>query len=241
MRLGPRHRVRMTPIVPRGIAELVAIVAPPACASCREPLVAADRLVCAACVRELPWLRGVRCPRCALPSHRSGGCPAAAAAFAAAWSPLAYEGVARRLVQALKFGGALPLAEWMAAQMAANLPLALRDARATVVPVPAHPGRRRRRGFDPAQALAAALARRLGLPPARCLRRGGGGGRQVGAGRAQRRDPRRHAVELRGRPPGRVLLVDDVHTTGATLDACARALTAGGCELVIAVSYARTL
>jgi predicted amidophosphoribosyltransferase len=224
----------------RALAELLAIVAPPSCASCREPLVAADRLVCAACVRELPWLRGVRCPRCALPSHRSGVCPAAGAAFAAAWSPLAYEGVARRLVQALKFGGALPLAEWMAAQMAANLPLALRDARAAVVPVPAHPGRRRRRGFDPARALATALARRLDLPPVRCLRRGGGA-RQVGAGRAQRRDPGRLAVALRGRPPERVLLVDDVHTTGATLDACARALAAGGCEIVIAVSYARTL
>jgi predicted amidophosphoribosyltransferase len=74
----------------------------------------------------------------------------------------------------------------------------------------------------------------------RCLRRGGGR-RQVGAGRAQRRDPRRLAVELRGRPPGRVLLVDDVHTTGATLDACARALAAGGSRHVTAVSYARTL
>jgi predicted amidophosphoribosyltransferase len=227
-------------MTPRALAELVALVAPPACAACREPLDAADRLVCAGCVRALPWLRGTRCARCALPTHRSGACPAAAAAFAAAWSPLAYDGVARRLVGALKFGGALPLAGVMAAQMAANLPPGLRDAEA-VVPVPAHPGRRRRRGFDPAEALAVPIGARLGLPVARILRRRGGGVRQVGAGRAERRDPRRLRIDVRQPPAARVLLVDDVHTTGATLDACARALVAAGCRSVIAVSYARTL
>jgi ComF family protein len=221
------------------LSELLALIVPPACAACRAPLADADRLVCAACVRELPWLRGVRCRRCGLPRHRHGGCPAARAAFDAAWAPLAYDGVARRLVGALKFAAALPLADLMAAHMAANLPAALRVADA-VVPVPAHPGRRRRRGFDPAAVLARALAGRLDLPLSACLRRGGGR-RQVGAGRAQRRDPSRLAVKLRAPPPPRVLLVDDVHTTGATLDACARALVAGGCESVVAVSYARTL
>lgn len=198
-------------------------------------------MVCAACVRELPWLRGSPCPRCGLPRHsRRGGCPAAGAAFAAAWAPLAYEGVARRLVGALKFSGALPLANLMAAHVAANLPAPLRIADA-LVPVPPHRGRRRRRGYDPAGVLAAAVAPRLGLPLVRCLARGGGR-RQVGAGRAQRRDPHRLAVELTRRPPPpRVLLLDDVHTTGATLDACARALAAGGSRTVIAVSYARTL
>src|SRR3954449_4508628 len=105
------------------LAELLAILAPPACVACRAPLARADALVCAGCVRGLPWLRGA-CPRCALPRHRRGGCPAAAAAFALAWSPLAYEGAARRLVQARKFRAALPLADVMAAQVAANLPAA---------------------------------------------------------------------------------------------------------------------
>ena len=222
----------------RAVAELVALITPPVCAACRAPLDEADRLVCAACMRALPWLRR-GCLRCGLPRHRRTGCPAAGAAFAAAWAPLAYEGVARELLQALKFRGALPLAGLMAAQMVANLPPPFRDADA-IVPVPAHPGRRRRRGFDPAGRLAAAAARRLGLPVDAGLRRHGGR-RQVGAARAERRDPHRFAIELRRPPPNRVLLLDDVHTTGATLDACARALVAGGCEWVGAVSYARTL
>jgi predicted amidophosphoribosyltransferase len=222
------------------IAELLAVIAPPACAACRAPLAAADLRICPACVRALPWLRGRPCPRCALPRHRGrSGCPAAGAAFAAAWAPLAYEGVARDLVAALKFRAAVPLADLMAAQIAAGLPAALREVEA-VVPVPPHRGRRRRRGFDPAGVLAAPLARRLDLPLAPCLRRGGGR-RQVGAGRAERRDPGRLAVRAATPPPGHALLVDDVHTTGATLDACARALKAGGCRAVVAVTYARTL
>jgi predicted amidophosphoribosyltransferase len=225
--------------VARPLAELLALVSPPACAACRAPLGAAGTPVCAACIRALPWLRGRACPRCALPRHRRGGCPAAGAAFALAWAPLAYEGVARELVRALKFRAALPLGELLAAQVAAGLPPALRAVDA-VVPVPPHPGRRRRRGFDPAGLLAGGVARRLELPLRPCLRRGGGS-RQVGARRAERRDPARLGVSARSPPPPRVLLVDDVHTTGATLDACARALGAAGCRWIVAASYARTL
>jgi ComF family protein len=220
-------------------AELLALLAPPSCTACRRPLAVAGPLLCPVCTRALPWLRGPGCPRCGLPRHRRGGCPAAGAAFALSWAPLAYEGVARELVQSLKFRGALPVARLMAAQLAAGLPPALRAVDA-VVPVPAHRGRRRRRGFDPAGALARALSARLGLPLAACLDRGGGR-RQVGASEGQRRDPARLAVRARGSPPARVLLIDDVHTTGATLDACARALAAAGSTWVVAATYARTL
>jgi predicted amidophosphoribosyltransferase len=147
--------------------------------------------------------------------------------------------VARRLVGALKFRGALPLADLMAAHIAANLPHELRAG--ALVAVPAQPLRRRRRGFDPAAALSAALAPRLALPEQPCLRRRDRGARQVGASRTQRRRPDRLTIELRAPPPLRALLIDDVHTTGATLDACARTLLAGGSREVVAVTYARTL
>ena len=109
----------------------VGLVAPPSCAACRGPT--GGELVCGACLRRLPWLRGHRCPRCALPRHRSG-CPAAAAAFDRAWAPLAYAGAAREIVGALKVRGALPLAGLMAAHMAANLPLDLRRPAEALLP-----------------------------------------------------------------------------------------------------------
>jgi predicted amidophosphoribosyltransferase len=222
------------------IAELLAFVVPPACVVCRAALPRADLRLCASCTRALPWLPRRTCSRCGLPSHRRG-CPAASAAFTRAWAPLAHEGVARDLVGALKFRGALPLAELMAAHIAANLPADLRAAPAVVVPVPPQPSRARRRGFDPAGALAAALASRLGAALQPCLRRRDHGGRQVGATRSQRRRSGRLTIELTARPPPRVLLVDDVHTTGATLSACAATLVAGGCREVVAVTYTRTL
>src|SRR3954470_15066577 len=156
------------------LAHVVALLAPPACVSCRAPVSAGERL-CGSCTRALPWL-GRACPRCALPSHRGRACPASGAAFMRAWAPMAYEGVARDLVAALKFRAALGVANLMAAHMAANLPAALRGpepvalaALPAIVPVPTVAGRRRRRGFDPAGVLAAALARRLDRPLVACL------------------------------------------------------------------------
>jgi predicted amidophosphoribosyltransferase len=127
----------------------------------------------------------------------------------------------------------------MAAQMAATLPDELR--RGAVVPVPPQAARRRARGFDPAGALARALAARLDLPRAPVLARRDRASRQTRARRAARRAAGRIAVEVVSPAPSEVLLVDDVHTTGATLEACATALRAAGSRMVLAVTYARTL
>ncbi|HET7122352.1 MAG TPA: phosphoribosyltransferase family protein [Solirubrobacterales bacterium] len=154
-----------------------------------------------------------------------------------AWSSAPYEGVARDLVAALKFRRLLPVAGLMAERIQWLAPAHMLSG--TVVPVPPAPVRLRRRGFDPAGELAAALAENLGSEVAPCLRRRGSG-RQVGRRRAERvgHPPR---IDATGAVPRSVLLVDDVLTTGATLTACARTLRAAGASRVVSVTFARRL
>ena len=161
---------------------------------------------------------------------------------------------------ALKDRGALRLARTLAAQIAATAPPGLweEDARAAsrspsaapaasprvaLVPVPADPLRRRRRGVDHAALLARELAPRAGLPVAPVLTRRRAA-RQAGQPRVERlrADAARVALRTtRAGVPATAILVDDVHTTGATLHACAAALLARGATTVRAVTYARTL
>ena len=157
------------------------------------------------------------------------------------WAAAAYQGPARALVARLKFGGATPLADTMAAQIVALAPARWLSA-AILVPVPLHPARLRRRGFNQAELLAAALAGRTGLGVSDCLARAGRGGRQTGRGRAERARAIEGAVLVRPRAlrPAHALLVDDVVTTGATLAACAGALRQAGVRSIRAVAYART-
>jgi predicted amidophosphoribosyltransferase len=131
----------------------------------------------------------------------------------------------------------------MAAQIAANAPSGWLGGPAEVVPVPLHPARARKRGYNQAALLATALAQRTGLELNDCLERAGPRGTQVGRNRTQRLAGIAGAVRLdpqRAPPPGHAILVDDVITTGATLVACAHALREQRAIPVIAVAYART-
>jgi predicted amidophosphoribosyltransferase len=202
------------------LAELLGLVAPPRCCLCAQECGLREQL----CERCEFGLRGL--PPCSTPLP----------GLDAIWSAAPYEGVARDLVVALKFAARLPLARHAGAVIAERAPTELLDG--VIVPVPAAPARRRRRGFDAAEAIAAALSVETGLPLGRCLQRSQGR-RQVGRPRSERlaAPPR---VRLAAPPSDAAVLVDDVVTTGATLGACARALRAGGCGRVVALTFARS-
>ena len=210
---------------------LLGAIAPPACVACGADPGRAEP-ICPRCRAALRWLDATPVP----------------SAGVELWAPLAYDGAARAMVAALKFRGAARLAATMAAQIVAGAPrewLGLpRDSLppAVLVPVPLHPARRRRRGFNQAEVIASELAIRTGLGLSDCLERLGRGTTQVGRGRGERARAIEGAVAaLPGALiPAGALLVDDVATTGATLAACASALRAAGVRNVRALAYART-
>jgi predicted amidophosphoribosyltransferase len=139
-------------------------------------------------------------------------------------------------VRALKFRGATGAARAMAAQIAANAPPDWLAAPAHFVPVPLHPARARKRGYNQARLLVEALAARTGLPLADCLERTGSRGTQVGRDRSQRLTGIAGTIRIKSPPPAEAILVDDVITTGATIAACALVLG----QDTRAIAYART-
>ena len=220
------------------------MIVPPLCAACREPEFSGGQ-VCPECRAMLVPLSDPRCERCGAPVVRPvsscGECQGRGLAFDGAWAAFHYGGVSRGIVTALKLRGHVAVARFMAAEIAARVPEGL--ARATLVPVPAHPRRRRRDGFNQAGALARALGAQTGQPVRDLLVRAGGAVPQVGLERSARLANARGSVRSRSvsRPPERAVVVDDVYTTGATLDACAVALRGSGVAEVSAVTFARVI
>ena len=218
------------------------LIYPPRCAICSR----GGSMLCSACEASLPRPLPPRCPRCWLPRFESTRCrhcdekPLSLNAVRAAYR---YEKEARRLVHALKYRDQSALAPIMAGSMG----LIARDeglAADVILPVPLTAARQRQRGYNQASLLAKEVARALNTPILpRALRRTRSSPPQAQTASAEQR---RRNVEGAFRVSRtelvagkRVLLVDDVITTGATLDACSRVLLAAGVREVAAITYAR--
>jgi len=219
------------------LARPLDLLAPPACAACGLP----GPPACAACLAALvrpppPLCRGCGYP-VPVPVER---CPQCAGGLVGARQAVVYDGPAPALVAALKDGRRRSLAPILAGIIAETGPP---PPGVALVPVPLGPARLRERGFNQALLIARCLGGRWGLPVSNVLARVRDGPPQRGAGRTERARQVAGAFALRSRTgaPTRALLVDDVHTTGATLAACARALRRAGAREVGAVAFARAV
>jgi ComF family protein len=243
---------------------LASIVLPAGCRLCEQLLTGASRLpVCKDCLASFSRIQGSLCQECGVPVDAvsgdedidgSGelfedvciGCRSEKFHFDRARSFARYQDSLVRAIVLLKFEEMEPLADWFADRLAEVVRQNGKALEADLIaPVPLHKIRRRERGFNQAELLSKRLAKRLGLPYQGVL--------------LVRKRPRpdKHLLTSNERweavrgafatRPGsqvdkrRVLLVDDVMTTGATLDACAKALREAGASSVLGLTVARAV
>ena len=208
---------------------LLDLLFPPRCVGCRQ----AGAWVCPACVAQAGRVEGEICVRCGRPYHGAGLCSTCRVgtfALEQVRAPFYFEGTVQRAVHELKYRGRRVLAEPLGQQLAGYLQR-LDWPAAAIVPVPLHRQRERARGYNQSTLLARSLAAHSGWPLLESgLVRWRNTRPQVGLDGPARQENVRDAFRWQGRepPPGRVLLLDDVCTTGATMEACARTLREAG-------------
>ena len=202
---------------------------------------AGNAFFCTPCRRELPRAQPgcARCGTPALPGRTCTRCCEAPPPWSRACIPYAYAWPLDRLVIGMKFGRRLSWARALGLLLADHLPSGGAEL---VLPVPLHPVRLASRGFNQAQEIAAAVARRHGLPlltyGARRVRAPPAQSSLSAAARAENLDGA-FSVSARQVTGRRVLLVDDVVTTGATAAALARATLQAGARQVCLAAVAR--
>lgn len=211
---------------------------PQRCVSCDRRAV---DLLCRKCFENLPRIEGSVCKRCGKPTMFETfvceECKSLDFGFDSARAPLRYQGVGARIVHALKYRGYTKVAQRLMTPLLVELLEGRFDA---VVPVPLHRSRLRKRGFNQAELMARSLAERINSTLSDKLQAVRRTRDQIELSGAGRRANVRGAFDAKGRVTGRVLLVDDVFTTGATMSECASTLKRAGATEVHAVSLCRT-
>jgi ComF family protein len=231
---------------------LFQLVFPDDCRVCGEPLRDVSRIpVCRACLREpAPLIAEHFCVDCRTPflnrspldeNGRCALCRLGLASFDSVYTYGSYEGALRKLIHLFKYSGVRPLARPFGDFLSRSLPREQQFD--VVVPMPLHWRKRWQRGFNQAELLAREIARRWGVPVRKVVRRVKATAPQAGLTNAKRRANVSGAFSVRRglRLDGlRVLLVDDVLTTGTTASACARVLKRAGAKHVAVIVLART-
>lgn len=218
------------------LEKIIAYIAPHYCTECG----AEGKLLCALCAKELFGKPHFVCGLCGQPTSESEVCATCRAhtVLSHVWSLGGHTGALERLVRALKFEGAREAADVLAEALDGILP-PLPPA-TVIIPMPTAPRRVRQRSYDQSVLIARRLACLRQLPYAPLLRRTHNA-RQLGATRQQRLKQAATAYKVRhtrAMPPY-ALLVDDVVTTGGSINAAAQILHAAGCHNVRAAVAAR--
>jgi ComF family protein len=215
---------------------LIGLIAPAECVICGK----SGLEMCSSCAAGLPEVPQI-CFACETDSEAGKVCLGCAnqTALAGVFVAASYGDKVKDIILRLKFRRARRAAEPLGDLLAGRLPASyVCDA---VTSVPVSPARRRERGYNQSELIARRVARRLGLPYYTALGRTTAQ-HQIGLGRAERRRQVRGAFyPVRRLEGARLLLVDDVITTGATLDECARTLKEAGATSILGAAVARHL
>lgn len=230
---------RPVPVYPRPTRSeaLLDLVFPPTCVGCGR----VGRWICEACWGRVPWDADGSCQLCGRPwlSSSCAHCGRVPTSLDATIAVARFDGVAREAVHALKYHGHHAISSLLGRLMAAAMP-ALEIS--VVTPVPLHRSRRRQRGYDQAALLARHVARALDVPlDAGLLTRTRATQDQVGLDGEARRLNLDGAFTAESRVAGEdVLLIDDVFTTGATMETAAACLREMGARRVVGLAFAQT-
>jgi ComF family protein len=232
---------------------LLDILFPPLCHGCKAFIPDAGELhLCAGCLADSPVVTSPHCTLCGLPfltdggiDHRCGGCIDEPPSFTAARAAVLFEGPVRELIHRFKYGKKVqhsrPLALLAAGELGEFVTASAADL---IIPVPLHIKRLRQRGFNQAVLLGEILAKKWRLPLSRNnLRRIRWTEPQINLSASERRHNVRGAFAVRDAAAvrdRRIILVDDVYTTGSTVSECARTLKKGGAAEVFVITVART-
>ncbi|MFC2106462.1 ComF family protein [Candidatus Bipolaricaulota bacterium] len=228
----------------RLLESLAAALFPPRCALCLGELPTLE-IVCSDCASSLPPFEGPRCQRCCGPVDDPSidlclRCGTQLLAVDRVSSLGPYHGDWGRLVRSFKFERELAIGRWLGERMAAALLVrsAVRDFSAiTFVPMTRRD--RRVRGFNQAEVLARVIAKQLNLPLVRMLAKTRDTPPQGGLSAVERRTNLQDVFRLLPCRQEHVLLVDDIYTTGSTVEECGRTLKRGGAQSVVAMAVAR--
>lgn len=231
----------------RGLADCIDLLLPPACLLCGCSLTARPlrQAFCDNCCAGIVPLPAAHCLRCAQPfpkassSHLCGACLLRPPGFSIAHAAGLYQGGTKEAIHKLKYRNQLPLAQPLGRMLADTVTTRMASfAPDFIVPVPLHIKRLRQRGYNQALEISRPLSRQLQVPiNTMILQRIRNTPQQQGLTAEDRRKNLRHAFALGAEASSlRILLVDDVMTTGETLRECSRLLISGSAaEVQVAV------